>query len=70
MMGEDNKLDGLETYLTSKDIQKHLGIGRTKTYELINSNGFPKVKILGSIRIPKKDYVKWLENQKRRGMFI
>lgn len=63
-------LDGLETYLTIKDIQKHLGICRTKTYELVNSNGFPKIKILGSIRIPKKDYEKWLLAQRKRGMFF
>ena len=63
-------LDGLETYLTTKDIQKHLGICRTKTYELINNSDFPKIRILGSIRIPKKEYIKWLESQRRRGMFI
>lgn len=69
---EDKKdvLDGLETYLTTKDIQKHLGIGRTKTYELVNSSDFPKIRILGSIRIPKKEYIKWLEAQRKRGMFF
>ena len=64
-------LDGLETYLTIKDIQKHLGICRTTAYELVNSNSdFPKIRILGSIRIPKREYIKWLESQRKRGMFI
>lgn len=63
-------LDGLETYLTIKDIEKHLGICRTNAYELVKSSDFPKIKILGSIRIPKKDYIKWLEAQRKRGMFF
>lgn len=70
MEEEKDKLDGLETYLTPKDIQKHLGICRTKTYELIGSNNFSKVMMLKSIRILKKDYIKWLEAQRRRGVFI
>lgn len=45
-MIEDNKkfeVMGLETYLTIKDIQEHLGVGRTKAYELVNSSDFPKI---------------------------
>lgn len=55
-----------ETYIvlyTPKDIQKMFQLSRTNTYQLINSPGFPSVRLNKKILIPKKDLEKWLEKQ-------
>ena len=36
---------GMDEMLTPTDIQKHLKIGRNKTYQLIQLSSFPKIKI-------------------------
>ena len=48
-------------FLTPKDVSSILSIGKTKTYELINSNGFPKVKIGKLIRVPKVEFEKYMK---------
>jgi len=50
--------------LTIQEIQNILKISRTKTYQLINNNEFPTIKFGKVIRIDKKDFINWLENQK------
>lgn len=49
-----------EQYLRPKDISKTLGIGMTKTYELINRVDFPKVRIGKSIVIPSKQFEEYM----------
>lgn len=47
--------------LSVADIQKALGIGRTKAYELINTGRIKCIKIGNAIRIPKPmllDYIR------------
>ena len=53
----------LQTYLTPKDIQDHLQIGRDKVYALCALKGFPAIKIGSSYRIDPAKYNKWLEKQ-------
>lgn len=46
--------------LSVADIQKALGIGRTKAYELINTGQIKCIKIGNAIRVPKQmllDYI-------------
>ena len=43
---------GMDEMLTPTDIQKHLKIGRNKTYQLIQLSSFPKIKIGNTYRIP------------------
>lgn len=69
-MDNNNVLDQLEVYLTPKDIQKHLGFGKDKTYELISQSDFPKIQIGREYRIPIEEYKKYLQNKRKRGMFI
>ena len=40
--------------LATNDVQKALGIGRTKTYELINDGTIRHIRIGKSIKIPKQ----------------
>lgn len=48
--------------LTAKEVQEILRIGRTKTYELINSGEFP-VKEVGRQKIvPTKTFLEWFYN--------
>lgn len=50
--------------LTIQEIQNILKISRTKMYQLINNNEIPIIKFGKVIRIDKKDFINWLENQK------
>ncbi len=52
----------MEKILRPKDIQKHLGISKTRTYELIKMRGFPKIQIGHRYYIPENAYKKWIEN--------
>jgi excisionase family DNA binding protein len=60
----------LEPYMTVEQMAKHLKIGRTKAYELVRSQSFPKVRVGKSIRIPTDGLAKWLsraENERTAG---
>lgn len=46
--------------LTPKEISKILKISMDKTYELIQSPGFPKLKIGRQYRIPEEEFNKWI----------
>lgn len=47
--------------LTPKEISKILKISMDKTYELIQSPGFPKLKIGRQYRIPEEEFNKWIK---------
>lgn len=56
----------LESYpdiLTMKELQEALSIGKTTAYDLIRKNVIPSFKLGRSIRIPKKELEKVLQNQ-------
>ena len=55
----------MDEMLTPTDIQKHLKIGRNKTYQLIQLSSFPKIKIGNTYRIPKEKYLKWISDNIR-----
>lgn len=46
--------------LDINDIQKALKIKKTKAYELVNSAGFPSIKIGRTIRVPEDEFDKWV----------
>ena len=48
--------------LSVGDLQKALGVGRTKAYSLVRSGQIASVKIGASIKIPKKMLVEYLKN--------
>lgn len=50
----------LEFY-TVQDISKILGIGMTKTRQLVHTDGFPTLRFGRTIRIPKDKFEKWVE---------
>ncbi|MBQ9166687.1 MAG: helix-turn-helix domain-containing protein [Oscillospiraceae bacterium] len=46
-----------------EDIQRIFKLSKTNTYNLINSKGFPKIRLNRRIVIPKKQLEKWIEIQ-------
>ena len=51
-------------WLSLKDIQQLLGIGRTKAYELVTTGGLPAVRIGRCIRVNRKELDEWLRAQR------
>lgn len=49
-----------EKMLTVKDIQKLIGCGRNKAYQIIASNTLPAIKIGKQYYIPQSEYDKWV----------
>lgn len=47
--------------LTVKDIQKSLQVSQDMAYKLVNTNGFPAIKIGRTIRIPEDEFDKWVK---------
>lgn len=50
-----------DSFLTIKDLQLILKIGKDKAYKLANTKGFPSIKIGNTIRIPKKQFDEWVK---------
>lgn len=48
---------------TVDEVQDILGIGRNSAYTLVKSGVFHSVRIGGNIRISKKSFDDWLDNQ-------
>ena len=51
-------------WLSLKDVQQLLGIGRTKAYELVVTDGLPAVRIGRCIRINRRELDEWLHRQR------
>jgi excisionase family DNA binding protein len=52
-------------WLTPRDVQEMLGIGHTKTYEILTRpGGVPNVRIGRAIRINRRDLADWLDRQR------
>ena len=48
---------------TVEEIQNILSIGRSAAYDLVKTGNFRSVRIGGSIRISKKSFDAWLDNE-------
>ena len=48
--------------LTIKDIQERLRIKKSKAYQLVNTPGFPALKIDSMIRVPEDKFEKWINS--------
>ena len=51
-------------WLSLKNVQQLLGIGRTKAYELVVTGELPAVKIGRCIRINRRELDAWLHRQR------
>jgi excisionase family DNA binding protein len=46
-------------WLTVADVQRILGIGSTKAYEMVQSGEIPAIRIGRSLRIHRRDLAEW-----------
>jgi len=51
-------------WLTLREMQEMLAIGRTKAWQLVASGEVPAVKIGRSVRVSRKELEGWLEEQR------
>jgi excisionase family DNA binding protein len=51
-------------WLSLKDVQQMLGIGRTKIYELVTTGELPAVRIGRCIRVNRTELDEWLLAQR------
>ena len=51
-----------------KDIKNIFKCGLKQAYELVNSNGFPRIKIGKKILVEKKALENWIEKNKGRNI--
>lgn len=49
--------------LSVDELAATLGISRPKAYELVHSDGFPRINVGRRIRIPRTSLERWLEAQ-------
>lgn len=65
-----NGFNELPEILTAKNISSFLGISRRRVYELFQLHpehgGIENFEIGISKRVLKKDFIKWIENQKKK----
>lgn len=54
--------DELPYYLSAKDISALLGLGLTKTYEIIHHKDCPKRQVGRRYLVPRDQFLKWFEN--------
>ncbi len=53
--------DALPVMLTAPEVGEVLGISRAAAYELVRTQGFPKLKIGSRMLIPKDKFLLWIE---------
>jgi len=51
-------------WLSLKDVQQLLGIGRTKAYELVATGELPAVRIGRCIRVNRNELDEWLQDRR------
>jgi len=56
-------IKALPAVLTVEQVQKILGLSRPKTYELVNTAGFPTIRIGRAIRVPREAFMQWMDQQ-------
>jgi excisionase family DNA binding protein len=65
---KQTQLTGEREWLTSSELQAWLGLGRTKTFELLNNpdpdRGIPNYRIGRKIIIRRRDVEDWLEQNR------
>ena len=59
--------DDLPLTLTAQEVGEALGISRAAAYELVQSKGFPRMKIGTRILVPKDKFIQWINEQTEVG---
>ena len=67
---QENKSILNDKILKINDVQKHLGISKTRAYNLVKLKSFPKIQIGHRYYIPESAYKKWVEDNIRRTVYL
>ena len=59
--------DDLPLTLTAQEVGEALGISRAAAYELVRSNGFPRIRIGTRILVPKDAFLCWIADHTEVG---
>jgi excisionase family DNA binding protein len=62
-----NDMHDFKPMLDVSDIQEYLGLGKTKTYEMIGNGEIKSVRVGRSIKIPRKNFIEYLKNLEDSG---
>lgn len=54
--------DDLPATLSANDISRYLGISRANSYQLMESKGFPTLRIGKRKLVPKDKFLVWVNN--------
>ena len=60
-------MDEQHEYLKVPEVAKVLRIARSRAYELVAEGEIPSVRIGRSVRVSRKELVRWLEEQRQPG---
>ena len=59
--------DELPMMISMSQVAKVLGISLTRSYELVNKKGFPKIIIGTRIVVPKDEFMLWIQKEIKKG---
>lgn len=62
-----NDFHDLPLTLTAQEVGEVLGISRAAAYELVRSNGFPRIRIGTRILVPKDKFICWIADHTEVG---
>ncbi|MFL5664681.1 MAG: helix-turn-helix domain-containing protein [Ktedonobacteraceae bacterium] len=62
------KVFSLPLLLSVPEVAKILGLGRTKVYELIASEGLPVVRFGRAVRVSVVSLQQWIEQREKQGV--
>ena len=57
----NNVTELMSEYMTVAEVRQYLNISQTAAYELTHRKDFPVCRFGGSIRIPRKAFLAWVE---------
>lgn len=63
-------INSLEKMLSVKDIQKLLGCGRNKVYQIIATKTLPAIQIGKQYYVPQTEYEKWISRNLQRQILL
>lgn len=62
------KISSLPLLLSIPEVAKTLGLGWTKVYELIASEGLPVVRFGRAVRVSVASLQQWIEQREKQGV--
>ena len=65
-MGDTRKVPPSPLLLSVPEVAKTLGLGRTKVYELIATEGLPVVRFGRAVRVPIISLQQWIEQREKQ----